>query len=757
MIGEKVQSRTMQQTRQRWEPWAWQLGQGGFGLLLTAGRVFGGMHPFGIAWLLGVNDSSLWSVGAGVVAGYVLCLPLSEGLGYLAAAAVTVAARALFPRQFTPAAISSAATLLAVQVLLAAAGITSLPQVLGAVCDVALACGAGFGVWRTNGWLQKGKAVNPGTLLMCMLALPGLQAIPMGPLSLAVAGLVCGSLVCAWRGRLSQCAVFCLSGAVVVTAAEPTLAFAGIGIGAGALAAAYFTPGERLASGCLMLLGIFLGAMAAPDVPTLVGFLGSALLGQALFFALPTRLINGLLPMVDTAHAPQPQVTGTMRQLESVARALTNIAQTVNQVYETLPKRGENYNWVVDYVAEELCRSCARREDCWVEGYSSTMDGFYRLKGVLEQEGRPALEQLPGQLGRCIRPVELCACASRGYGLYRSRRESRVKAGAMRAALTEQYSAMAQALSQMAEQLGQSMALDAAKTDRLAALFASIGLEPLECEAGYDGTGRLRATVTIPRTRFTPQELEELNQEAQRILHRQLSCPVLDNCQTVTVLSFQEQPLYIPEFGQACHAAQQQACGDAVEQFCDCFGNAHLLLCDGMGVGRAAAIDGTLAATLAARLLRAGFGAQSAARLVNVALALKSDEETSATMDLVTVDLYTGRANSFKAGACPTVLVRAGKAQLVEGSSLPVGILEQVVGRQEQTQLGPGDWVVLVSDGVLQDGTQWLCQQLELCKACGHTPQQAAELVADMARQRQPSQRPDDVTVAVMALERAVG
>ena len=69
MIGEKVQSRTMQQTRQRWEPWAWQLGQGGFGLLLTAGQVFGGMHPFGIAWLLGVNDSSLWSVGAGVVAG----------------------------------------------------------------------------------------------------------------------------------------------------------------------------------------------------------------------------------------------------------------------------------------------------------------------------------------------------------------------------------------------------------------------------------------------------------------------------------------------------------------------------------------------------------------------------------------------------------------------------------------------------------------------------------------------------------------
>ena len=429
----------------------------------------------------------------------------------------------------------------------------------------------------------------------------------------------------------------------------------------------------------------------------------------------------------------------------------------MNQVYETLPRRGESYNWVVDYVAEELCRTCGSRERCWVQDYSTTMDGFYRLKPILEQQGRAALEQLPGQFCRCIHPTELCSCSSRGYALYRGRRESRVKAGAMRAALTEQYSAMAQALSQMAGQLGQSIVPDVGKTEQLGRLFSSIGLEPLECQAGFDAAGRLRAGVTVSRTPFSQQELSEITGEAQRILHRPLTLPRVDHCRAVTTITFSEQPLYFPRYGLAARPAKAGACGDAVEQFCDCFGNAHLLLCDGMGVGRPAAIDGTLAATLAARLLKAGFGAQSAARLVNVALALKSDEESAATMDLVTVDLYTGRASLFKAGACPTLLLRGGKAQALEGSSLPVGILEQVVGQQNSVALNEGDWVVLVSDGALTDGSGWLCQQLELCAASGSTPQKTAELLADMAQKRaEGRRRPDDISVAVLRLERAV-
>ena len=741
-------------------PTLWQLAAGAGGFVLAAGGVFGGLHPFGLAFVLGAGQSFAAAGAAGAAVGYLALLPLTEGLRYLAAVAAALAGRWLFKEKFAPGAVGGCGTLLAVQLMLSVSGLSTPAAAMGTLGDALLAAGTGWAL-RQSG---KERALAAGPLsgtafLLGLAALPALAAAPAGPLNLGVAALGAAGLAFAYRGRLRDCALLTVAGGAVLAAADPALCFACLGLAAGCLAAAYFTPGEKLGSGAVFLALSVFGSLAAPDGIAALGFLGSAALGEAGFFALPRRWLAALPGQAEAVSGAgqRPRVAGAVNQLESVAQALTGIADTVNQVYEALPKKGESYNWVADHVAEELCRSCGRKERCWVEDYSTTMDGFFRLKPVLEQQGRAAVEQLPGQFCRCIHPVELCSATGRAYALYRSRRESRVKAGAMREALTEQYTAMAQALSQMAGQLGQAVAPDEGKTARLAALFASVGLEPLETQVGYDPAGRLRASVTVNRTSFAPPELEELRAEAGRICHRPLGQFRVDHGGPLTTLTLTEQAVFCPVFGLAARAARPGACGDVVEQFCDQYGNAHLLLCDGMGVGRPAAIDGALAAALVAQLLRAGFGAESAARLVNVALALKSDEESGATLDLVTVDLFTGRARLFKAGGCPTFVVRGGKTETVEGSSLPVGILSRVVGQQDALTLSEDQLVVLVSDGALTDGGTWVAQQLELCAAVGNTPQEIADILADTALARAGSAgRQDDITVAVMRLERDV-
>lgn len=741
-------------------PSLWQLTAGVGGFVLAAGGVFGGLHPFGLALVLGVGGDYFASAAAGAALGYLALLPLTQGLRYLAAVAAALAGRWLFKDKFTPGAVGGCGTLLAVQLMLSVSGLSGLGAAVGTLGDALLAAGCGYALRQAG----RSRAFSAGPLtgaafLLGLGTLPALAAAPAGPLNLGVAALGSAGLVFAYRGRLRDCAALCLAGAAVLMVADPALAFAGLSLAVGCLAAAYAAPGERLGSGAVFLAVCVFGSLAAPDNGAVLSFLASAVLAEAGFFAIPRRVLAALPGQAEAAGSAsqRPRVAGAVSQLESVADALTGIADTVNQVYETLPRKGESYNWVADHVAEDLCRSCGQRETCWVENYSTTMDGFFQLKPTLEQQGRAVLEQLPGQFCRCIHPVELCGAAGRAYMLYRSRRESRVKAGAMREALTEQYTAMAQALSQMAGQLGQTIAPDEGKTARLAALFASVGLEPLEAQAGYDSGGRLRASVTVNRTGFSREELTELQAEAARICHRPLGPFRVDHSGPMTTLTLTEQPVYCPVFGLAARAAKQGACGDAVEQFCDQYGNAHLLLCDGMGVGRPAAIDGALAATLASRLLRAGFSAESAARLVNVALSLKSDEESGATLDLVTADLFTGRTRLFKAGACPTFVVRGGKAELVEGSSLPVGILSRVVGQQSAISLSEDQLVVLVSDGALADGAAWITQQLELCAAVGSTPQEVADILADTALARAGSAgRPDDITVAVMRLDRAV-
>lgn len=110
-----------------------------------------------------------------------------------------------------------------------------------------------------------------------------------------------------------------------------------------------------------------------------------------------------------------------------------------------------------------------------------------------------------------------------------------------------------------------------------------------------------------------------------RICRRDFDPPEVTNCRTVTMLHFGERPLYRAVFGLASRPAPPETVsGDACRQFCDSAGRAQMLLCDGMGTGKPAAVDGQMAAKLTAQLLQAGFAAESAARLVNVALGLKT-------------------------------------------------------------------------------------------------------------------------------------
>ena len=287
----------------------------------------------------------------------------------------------------------------------------------------------------------------------------------------------------------------------------------------------------------------------------------------------------------------------------------------------------------------------------------------------------------------------------------------------------------------------------------MAAFFASLGTPPLECAVTLDDLGRARAAVTLPRTRFSSPELAALAQETGRICRRDFDPPQVLSCKGMTTLLFCEKPALRAVFGTAGTAAKGTVSGDAVQQFCSPAA-AQMILCDGMGTGRPAAVDGSLAAELTARLLKAGFTAELAARLVNVALALKSDEESGATLDLISVDLYTGTARIFKAGAAPGFLVHGGRARPVGDISLPIGILGGVNGQSRVVHLAAGDYAVLVSDGLLVDGPSWVAKQLELSAAAGDPPEKVAQILVETARARaEQTGRPDDITAAVLRLE----
>ena len=722
------------------------------GAALGAGQVYGGAAPFGLALVIGCPPSYCLAAALGTLAAGLAFQPMLLGVKLAVAAVAAAAVRRLIDDRPGAGALAGCLTLTAAQVLqiVLAGGIFNPGQTVTVGCTALLAAVFGWAFAHFPAREPRGVCLWLAVVTAC------LQRCAVGPLAPGLALAAGAGLCAAIGGTLEQTAVLSIALAAAITASGPTLAYAALAVALGSLAASCLCPGERGRCAGVFAAGCTAGALAAPDAVSVLPLAVSAGVGVVAALAVPGSVLHKIFP----PPAPPVQTQGlggAARKLSAVADTLSDIADTVNAVCQRqLPPKGETFDFVVEQVARTTCQSCTRRSRCWVRGYATAMDGLYHLKPTLESKGRVEVEDLPGQLAGCIHPADLCTAANHGYRLWRSRRQTRARAVTLRAALTEQYSALAGALAQLAGKLGQAGLPDPRREARVAQLFAELGLDALECSVTADLAGRLTANVTICRTRFTPDEVAGLTDEMTRVCRRDMDTPEITHCRTVTMLCFGEKPLFTVEFGAAAHAAGgQSVSGDALDQFCDTSGRAQMLLCDGMGTGRAAAVDGQMAAKLTAQLLRAGFAAESAARLVNVALGLKgAEQEAGATLDLLTVDLYTGRAGLFKAGAAPSFLVRGGVPRMLDGASLPMGVLDSLVGRSTTFALDAGDWVVLVSDGALTDGSDWLMQQLQLCAKLGHTPKQAAETVADAAARRAGAKQ-DDITVAVLAMGRA--
>ncbi|MFO8059552.1 MAG: SpoIIE family protein phosphatase [Bacillota bacterium] len=127
-----------------------------------------------------------------------------------------------------------------------------------------------------------------------------------------------------------------------------------------------------------------------------------------------------------------------------------------------------------------------------------------------------------------------------------------------------------------------------------------------------------------------------------------------------------------------------------------------VLLSDGMGAGDRARQESRAAVSLLEELLELGLDRDAALRTVNSVLVLRSTEEIFATVDMLSVDLVTGRAEFTKIGAAPTFITRGREVFCIPSQVIPIGILNEVAPESTSRVIQPGDTVVMMTDGVME-------------------------------------------------------
>ena len=231
-----------------------------------------------------------------------------------------------------------------------------------------------------------------------------------------------------------------------------------------------------------------------------------------------------------------------------------------------------------------------------------------------------------------------------------------------------------------------------------------------------------RAAVT-QQFRFLTEFLQDLSDQLSR------------RCDTAT-------PFFVPKV-QVYGNRRQGENGDRCIFFAGTRSLYYVLLCDGMGTGLGAVQEGKTATGMLKRLLTAGYPAQHALQSLNSLCALR-ERAGAVTVDLLELDLNTGKGILYKWGAAPSYLVSNFGAEKIGTAGPPPGLsVTDYRETADRLSLRRGETLLMISDGVGEEEALHCCLQM-----AGRSP---GELATALLERGQLGGQ-DDATVAAVTL-----
>lgn len=126
-----------------------------------------------------------------------------------------------------------------------------------------------------------------------------------------------------------------------------------------------------------------------------------------------------------------------------------------------------------------------------------------------------------------------------------------------------------------------------------------------------------------------------------------------------------------------------------------------VMLSDGTGSGEQAGRDSEQVLDLMEKFLEADYSTDAAVRMINSALFAMGEDRNHPTLDICDIDLGSGACELRKAGGAASFLKRKEAVEQLAEGNLPLGIFQQARIEPIRSQLEDGDYLIMVSDGVV--------------------------------------------------------
>ncbi len=742
----------------------------GCGFISSGGRIFGTYSPFGVSVVSAVPFKGMLSAVIGSTAGYIILGGRAGSFRYIAAMLAAAAIRwtlndikSISRHCVFAGAVAFVPTFATGLAALSVTGVS--PQIIFRFFLEALIGGvAAYFFARAVVILHGTKSL--GMLLtqeVSCLVLSGcifilaLSGITLGPVSVGrIAAILC-ILLASRFGSTGGGAVAGISTGIVLSLADPSLYFIGAAYALGGLMSGIFSQAGRIVQCLIFTASVILISFQGETLATTLTMVYECAITSVIFVILPKNTGN-FISAVFSSSGRDENCEGLRRsiimRLDFASKALSDVSVDVEEVAEKLSRIvTPTLDSVYERAVDNTCKRCGLKVFCWEHKDGVSIESFQTVTDRLIGSGRIKPEDFCEDFRRkCCRCAEMARAVNRSYQNYLASEAASKRVDEVRSVVAGQFCGLGDILEEMADEYENYIFFDNDLSDRISVKLKELGLVPTDVSCRVDHLGRMTVEAEIYDDDRKKIKAALLLHEISKICGRHFESPSVTVAFGRCRILLCERPVYDVEIASSQHiCGSGLLSGDNLRYFDDGTGRMITVLSDGMGTGGRAAVDGGMAVSIISRLIKAGLGFDCSLKVVNSALLVKSEDESLATLDLVAIDLYTGNVDFMKAGAAVSFIRKEGEMYRVETPSLPIGILPDVEFTCTEDTLHPEDIIVMVSDGAIAGGDEWI-ERIIMKWSDDKDMQELAHLINDEATARREDGHDDDITVIAMRI-----
>lgn len=407
----------------------------------------------------------------------------------------------------------------------------------------------------------------------------------------------------------------------------------------------------------------------------------------------------------------------------------------------------------------KICMDCEQCAICWQEESSPMYEIFYRLFHSIEKRGTAEEEVHQELAGYCPysdsiveEAVGVFEKAKLNLAWYNRLLENR-------GIIAEQLDAMAYIMEDCAREYRDISQQEARLLAAVKYRLKERGIQTREVHLYQRQNGRMSLQVKAASKWGNCVPLKDLAKAVGQGLKRDMVPGKYTRTligKEESFLTFEEDTLFHTLQGVARLTKDHaQVSGDSFSFLNLEGGECVMALSDGMGSGINACKESEMVIELIEKFLESGFQKETAIRMMNSAMVIQGEDGIFSTVDMASMDLYTGMCEFYKIGAASTFIKHGEEIECISSATLPAGIFHQIEIEKTSRQLQDGDFVVLLTDGVLdylkvpmpEDTMREILDTIET-----NNPGQIAKQILERILLFTAGKVPDDMTVLVAGI-----